>query len=327
MRSVTDAPSVGVVICAYTMKRWDDVVAAYRSTCAQEPAVAEIVLVIDHNTELLGALRREFPTACIVPNMDVRGLSGARNTGVAALRTDVVLFLDDDAYAAPDWASRLAAHFAEPFVQGVAGHATPNWDRPGAPGWFPDEFLWVVGCSYRGLPEVIAQVRNPIGSTMGFRRDLIERIGGFSSSVGRVGTHPVGCEETEFSIRMRQLDPQARIVLDPSATVFHRVTGDRRRLAYFARRCYWEGVSKAVVARIVGREDALASERRYVSAVLPRAVMRGLLRTVKGDLDGVRTSAAVVLGLGLTMAGFLRGRLAGAATGVPTAQVVLEEAA
>ena len=44
---------VSAVVCAYTLDRWPDLVAAIDSARAQEPPPAEVVLVVDHNPELL----------------------------------------------------------------------------------------------------------------------------------------------------------------------------------------------------------------------------------------------------------------------------------
>jgi hypothetical protein len=74
----------------------------------------------------------------------------------------------------------------------------------------PEEFDWVVGCSYRGLPAGEALIRNPIGSSMSLRRQAAVEAGGFRPEVGRVGTFPVGCEETELAIRLRRLLPWSR---------------------------------------------------------------------------------------------------------------------
>ena len=38
-----------------------------------------------------------------------------------------------------------------PTVLGVGGAAIPAWETA-APAWWPNEFGWVVGCSYRGQP-------------------------------------------------------------------------------------------------------------------------------------------------------------------------------
>jgi hypothetical protein len=307
-------PGIAVVICAYTDRRWDDLVAAYRSVLGQTPVADEVVVVIDHNPELMRRFADSFPEAKVVANDRPAGLSGARNTGIAVTVSDVVLFLDDDARADAGWISALTAPFADPSVQGVAGWAEPAWGDAGQPGWFPDPFLWVVGCSYQGLPTTVSDVRNPLGCAMGFRRSAIESVGGFSGSVGRVGTHPVGCEETEFSIRLRQLDPSARIVMVPQAVVHHRVSDDRRSVGYYLRRCYWEGVSKAVVSAAVGTEDGLESERAYATRVLPAAVLNGLGDTLRGRLSGLGRAVAVVAGLAATSLGFVRGRLSGTTT-------------
>jgi glycosyltransferase involved in cell wall biosynthesis len=285
--------------------------ASYTSLTSQTLSPDEIIVVIDHNQALLERFQQQFPEAVVLPNTGPDGLSGARNTGVQASSADVILFLDGGTAAGPRWVEVILAPFENPTVQGVAGWANPNWDEPGRPSWFPEQFLWVVGCSYEGLPTVQADIRNPLSCAMGFRRSAWELTGGFSSRVGRIGFHPGGAEETEFSIRLRQLEPSTRIVLVPEAVVLHRVFVERLTRSYYLRRCYWEGVSKAIVSAGVGSKDALESERSYTTRVLPRAFMTGLLDTVRGDLGGIQRSAAVFTGLFATTAGYVRGRLAG----------------
>ena len=138
-----------------------------------------------------------------------------------------------------------------------------DWSSPGRPAWLPEEFLWVVGCSYRGQPEVKAEVRNPIGANMSFRRSAFDQAGLFDSSVGRTFTssRPLGCEETEFSIRLRRLSPGARIIYEPQAVVYHHVDQSRATWRYFLGRCRAEGCSKARVSRLSGASAALSSER------------------------------------------------------------------
>src|SRR5205085_9263899 len=49
-----------VVICAYTLDRWSQLEAAVRSAQAQRQPVQEIVVVVDHNPELLERARRRW---------------------------------------------------------------------------------------------------------------------------------------------------------------------------------------------------------------------------------------------------------------------------
>ncbi len=299
--------SVAVVVCAYTDDRWDVLQHAYESLLRQTRSITEIVVVIDHNPSLLERARARFDRALVVPNERERGLSGARNTGIDATTSAQVLFLDDDAEAEAGWAAALSDVLGRADVVGVGGVAVPRWPAAGRPSWFPEPFLWVVGCSYEGLPRTEQDVRNPIGASMGFRREALALAGGFSSRIGRVGRHPVGCEETELSIRVRQADPAARVVHVPGAVVHHTVSDARVTTSYFVRRCWWEGRSKAIVSATVGRHDSLSAETGYVRSVLPRAAARGLHQLLAGDRTAAARTAALVIGLAVTVAGYVRG--------------------
>jgi GT2 family glycosyltransferase len=225
----------------------------------------------------------------------------------------VIAFLDDDAVAAPGWLGCLLEPYADPEVIGVGGTIDPLW--PGRrPAAMPAEFDWVVGCTYRGVPGTREPVRNLIGANMSIRRSVFDAIGGFRSDVGRVGTRPVGCEETELCIRARKALPGSRFVFEPRARVRHRVTPDRACARYFRARCWAEGRSKAVVARHAGSEDALSAERRYVRTVLPSGIARGVRDAVaNGDVAGLARAAAIVAGLVITDAGYSAGTFQGRA--------------
>lgn len=300
--------SVSVVICAYTFERQKDLFEAIRSVEAQMDAPDEVVVVIDYNDPLLQVVTDAFPGAVVVPNRETKGLSGARNTGVAVATRQVVAFLDDDAAAAPDWLETLTRHYADPAVAGVGGAAIPSWPSV-RPDWFPREFDWVVGCSYTGQPTEVAEVRNFIGANMSFRREVFTKAGVFNSAVGRVGKRPVGCEETELCIRVTHVIPGARLLLDPAATVSHKVAEERVNRAYYFRRCYAEGLSKAMVARLTDSGRALSSEKTYVSRTLPAGVVRGLGQALRGDSAGAARSVMIVAGLFVTGLGYIRGRL------------------
>jgi GT2 family glycosyltransferase len=301
---------VSVVVCAYTTRRWDDLQASIESVRAQ-PEADEVVLVVDHAPELLALARARWDDVVIVENAQRRGLSGARNTGVLEASGDVVAFLDDDAVAEPDWVRLLVEPFVDLDVVGVGGRAEPVWPAGGR-RFYSDELLWVVGCSYAGLPEGDADVRNVLGCTMAFRRWDLVQAGGFDLDTGRVGRIPLGCEETQLCIRLRQDDPDARIVLRPAALVQHRVTPDRVTWSYLLRRGFFEGVSKAALSRELGREDSLSTESHYLSRTLPGAVLRELGLVGRG---GLRRAAAIVACVAATVAGYVLGTVAGARLG------------
>jgi hypothetical protein len=203
---------------------------------------------------------------------------------------------------------RLTAPYHDERVVGTGGSAAATWDD-GRPAWFPREFDWVVGCSYAGLPTRPTLIRNPIGCTMSFRRAAILAAGGFRADVGRVGRRPSGGEETELSIRIVRLRPEARIVYVPAAAVRHRVPAARATWHYFRSRCYEEGRSKARISVLAGAGAGLASERSYVRRTLPLGLLRGLRNAARGDVSGVARAGAIVAGLAITFAGYVSGRV------------------
>jgi glycosyltransferase involved in cell wall biosynthesis len=301
--------SASVVICAYTMARWTLLQQAIESVLGQDPRAQEIIVVVDHCPELERLVDATYQRRVrVVENSSSRGLSGARNSGVSVAHGDLVVFLDDDAHAQRGWLAGHLTGYDDPDVAGVGGRVVAAWEDP-PPHWFPPEFGWVVGCSYVGQPTTAAQIRNPIGANMSFRRAMIDAVGGFSDQLGRVGTSPVGCEETELSIRMARRFPAARIMYSPTAVVHHHVTRARSTWGYFRRRCWSEGLSKARLARMSDPRTALQSERAYVVRTLPRGVRRDTRRAVETlDLGSLHRAFAILFGLAVTTAGFLVGR-------------------
>lgn len=301
----TADPATTVVICAYTERRWDDLVAAVESVRDQTVQAAEVIVVIDCNAGLVERAAEELAGVTVVENTGKRGLSGARNTAIDLAKGDVIAFLDDDAVAEADWLAQLLIGYRDARVIAVGGSARPRWPGGVRPDLLPGELNWIVGCTYTGQPTADSPVRNLMGCNMSFRREAFHLAGRFAEDLGRVGRTPLGCEETELCIRLRQASPGSVILFRPEAAVRHRVTPDRLTWSYLGRRGWGEGISKAQVSRIVGTDAALSTERDYLRKVIPAAVLRELRR---GSMAGVLALGAVV---SATSAGYLRGTVAG----------------
>jgi glucosyl-dolichyl phosphate glucuronosyltransferase len=302
--------SVSAVVCTHDLDRWDALTRAVESLRRQTSAPLEVVVVVDNNPGLLERVATELPHVTAVANAHASGLSGARNTGVTQTTGDLIAFLDDDAEAAGDWLERLVATFSNESVLGSGGRVVPRWlgERP---RWFPEEFLWVVGCTYKGVPSTSTRVRNLYGGCFCVRRTVFEQVGGFRSELGRVGSDGMGCEETEFCIRATADNRAAGFWYEPAALITHDVPASRVTWRYFRSRCFSEGVSKARLARLVGADAGLSTERTYVRRTLPAGVAHGLLAMVKrADLAEGAQAGAIVAGLAFTAAGYLRELLA-----------------
>lgn len=296
---------VSVVICAYTEKRWKDLQAAVCSVRGQSLRPKEIIVVIDHNPTLAQLARRALNDIVLVENGSSRGLSGARNAGIEAAHGEIIAFLDDDAIANPDWLEVLVSHYGSANVLGVGGRIEPMY-LGGRPAWFPEEFDWVVGCTYRGMPEAVASVRNLIGCNMSFRRTVLEVAQGFKVGIGRVGASLKGDEETELCIRSSQAIKEGVFLYDPKANVRHSVPPERASWRYLLQRCYSEGLSKAHLSRLVGAKSGLTTEWDYTLKTLPQGMGRGFVDfLVRGDLGGLGRLFAILAGFTATTSGYV----------------------
>ncbi|GHO81115.1 glycosyl transferase family 2 [Ktedonobacter sp. SOSP1-85] len=304
-----ETSDISVIICAYTERRWDDLAAAVSSVQQQTLPAREIIVVIDHNPQLFNKAQADLTGIAVIQNQEERGLSGARNSGVAIAQGQFIAFLDDDALADANWLMLFQQVLQDPHILGVGGSVVPLWVDHN-PSWLPEEFYWVVGCTYLGMPQNNAPIRNPIGASMCLRREVFESVGGFRSGIGRVGTRPIGCEETELCIRASQHWPVRQFFYQPQARVQHRVPGQRAQWSYFWSRCYAEGISKAFITRYVGTKDALSSENTYTFHTLPRGVTRNIKSVfTQHNPGGLLKAIAIITGLGVTAGGYIIGRL------------------
>jgi cellulose synthase/poly-beta-1,6-N-acetylglucosamine synthase-like glycosyltransferase len=290
-----------VVICSYAEERWELLVRSIESALQQSRTPDEIVVVVDHNERLLEMVDSAFGDSTrVVENLSSPGESGSRNTGTYLAKGTHVAFLDDDACADADWLMHLDDAFDSPGVVGVGGALLPKWVEA-APRWIPEEFLWVVGCSYRGLPRKRAEIRNPIGANMAFETSGVVGAGGFDSRLGRVGKHPAACAETDLAMRIVS-STGGVIVYEPAAVAQHTVPAHRATWTYFRRRCFAEGRSKAMLVRATGFRSATSSERSYVAGALPRGILTRMADAVRDQESGPLVQCLAIGGL-LAIAG------------------------
>lgn len=323
------ASGIAVIVCAYTVDRMPvlrRIVATLRAQL--DPLRDEFVLVIDHNEALQDAAILEFPGLTVVANSEAPGLSGARNSGVAATTAPVLVFLDDDAVPRPDWLAAWRSGLADPAVMLAGGGVQADWVIGAPPRWFPAEFGWVVGCDYLGMPESGSVIRNPIGANMAVRRTALLAAAGFSADLGRVGTLPAGCEETELGIKIGRSFGADAVRRTTGPMVDHQVPARRSTLRYLLSRCFHEGRSKKVLAGAQGTADSLASERAFVLRALRRGLFTHLAAIRVGD--GMGSARALTLGVGtvVTAVGYATGRavtrpivLADPVTGPPVVEL------
>jgi hypothetical protein len=295
-------PTVSVIIPTYTRARWDWLQECVASVRAQTVPPLEIIVVVDHNPELLEEISSEFSDVIAVPNIGGQGVSGARNSGVKASRGEVVAFLDDDSIAREDWLDILLRHIVTPGVVGAGCYSDGLWDAP-CPKWFPGEFSWTIGVSYSGLPKKPTAMRNVWTSAMLVKRSAFEIVDGFREDFGKIGNRSLP-EDTDLCLRIAAVQENAVWMWDPAKVMKHRVPAGRATFGYLMSRCFLQGWGKAAMARMDGFDESTSMERRFALRTLPAGVGRGLADTARGDVSGLGRSGAIVAALSVTMCGY-----------------------
>jgi GT2 family glycosyltransferase len=290
----TPRPAVSIVIPTHSLARWNSLVRAVASAKSQTYRPAEVIVVVDHNSEMYRKVRRDLAGVTVLENAYAKGVSGNRNTGAFHAQTSLVAFLDDDVTADPDWLGRLVVPFADRTVVGTGGAISPDWefDRP---RWMPDEFLWAVGGSYTGMPTETAPIRNVWSASMVVRRETFLAVGGFRVGFGKNGSQNRP-EDTELCLRMGALDGGHWMYV-PDAVIRHEVPARSSTFNWFLHRCYAEGRGKVQMADMHDGAKTLAAERAYVRS-LPRAVVRNLGAALRGQgVDHALQAGGVLAGV------------------------------
>jgi len=298
--------TVSVVICTYTENRWNLLLRSVASAQHQSRTPAEIFVCVDHNDALLRRCQQQWahdaaspPVPVVVLANKYRGRVGsARNSAAEVACGDIVAFLDDDAWADPDWLERLLSPYESEHTVAVGGAPMPEFEGT-RPGWFPLEFDWVFGCTYAGLPEKQAPLARLIGANMSVRRLALVEIGGFQSD-----DH----DDMVMCHRLMHLRPTEQIVYEPMARVHHFVPTERTTWRYFWRRCFFVNKGKVEAFRQMEGAANLSADLRFVGRSVSQGVSLGLRQTLTGDLSGAARAVSILVGIGLAGAGHVAGQ-------------------
>jgi glycosyltransferase involved in cell wall biosynthesis len=168
-------------------------------------------------------LARALPLPILLVHVPEPGVVGAENRALECATGDIILLIDDDAVAAPDWVARHLAHYNDPTVGAVGGSAD-NHDGRGnrnpiraAEPW--GEITWygrIIGNMHDQPPEW----RNRPA------RDVVHLVG-YNMSLRRVA---FDCFETGLKRYWQLFEADAclqvrangyRVRFDPSIVVEH----------------------------------------------------------------------------------------------------------
>lgn len=270
-----DHPAISAVLC--TLDRGPDIANTVASLLDQTLPRDRFELVLVDNGSppeyraLLQRLATEHAPTVRYAREERPGLSHARNRGIREARADLLAFADDDARVTRAWFSTYVDAFTRDPGVAVLGSEVRLVHAAPPPAWLEDWLLPYLGAFDKGdMPCALDGLECPRGGNMAFRREVFDRVGGFSPLFGRRPDSLRSLEEVEICLRAARAG--FRIGYVPGAPLLHLVATNRHQQAWFRERLHWQGRSLALL-------DAVHGGRWRLLARLPGQLRRMLLRS------------------------------------------------
>jgi O-antigen biosynthesis protein len=197
-------PRISVVVCSYNGSR------TIRNTLEGLGKLDypdyEVIVVDDGSTDATPQIASEHNVRLIrTPN---RGLSAARNTGLAAATGSIVAYIDDDAWPDPHWLQYLAWTFLTGPYVGVGGANIP----PSGDGPIAECVAHAPGGPVHVLTSAQEAEHIP-GCNCAFRKECLEAVGGFDLAFRVAGD--------DVDLCWRLLERGWKLGFQPAAMVWH----------------------------------------------------------------------------------------------------------
>lgn len=224
------SPSVSVVIS--TLNRALLLEKTLRSLEYQNYDNFEVIVVNGPSKDDTDNVCKKYAGHLVYGTIDAANLSKSRNKGISLSSGELVLFLDDDAFAEPDWIANIISGYDSPKIGGVGtrvyDHTGFRWqtnplliDKYYSPNFHRRPPLWAFEyADSQTIPHIL-------GASSSFRRDALIAIGGFDEEIEYF------LDESEVCRRIAEQGYTIRFI-DSGASVHHQfaagVTRDERRL-------------------------------------------------------------------------------------------------
>jgi glycosyltransferase involved in cell wall biosynthesis len=251
-----DIPLISVIICSYNRLKYIPGLLDSLERQTFDASKFEIVFVDNNSSDGTFEFCKAYSEKPDLKNFryifeEKPGLSHARNRGIAESRSELLVFLDDDALACPNYLEETLRLFSENHNMSCAGGKILPKYETARPAWM-SHFLEPV-MSVLDLGENIKEFSKnkfPIGANMMFRKRVFETIGMFNPELGRTGKKMLGGEEKDLFYRIRKADLSVYYL--PSAWIFHIIPDERLTRDFIRKQALGIGLSENIRAAATG---------------------------------------------------------------------------
>lgn len=179
---------VSIVICTYNRDKFIGEALDSLAKQTLAPENWEILIVNNNSNDTTESICKKFIEEH--QELDVnyvmerqQGLSFARNRGIEDAKYDIITYIDDDAYAKPDFVEIVYTYFNEnPNTVGIGGKIKPRYEIE-EPDWMNPYLYGVVSAVDHGEKILKYSKRYPVGCNMSYRKDMLKQAGGFNTNL------------------------------------------------------------------------------------------------------------------------------------------------
>lgn len=265
---------VTVIICTLNRSNYLDKALESLANQIFDPSSFEVIVVDNGSTDntkntVISKSDKFFNLRYIFEPQ--KGLSNARNTGLKEASGKYIAYLDDDAVACPKWLANMLNCFEtiKPSPSCVGGKVSPIWEAP-RPIWLADQLLgYLTIIDWSDIPVFIEKPRYIAGANMAFPKDVLQQLGGFSTTLGRKGKKLLSNEELDLQEKI--MNEGHAIYYDPAIQVSHHAPASRLNQEWFLNRLYWQGISEAKLE--LQKSPSSLVERLYLATKISKRII------------------------------------------------------
>jgi glycosyltransferase involved in cell wall biosynthesis len=232
-----------VTLTRYAEPNW--LLAETLESLAKQQNIVATVLMLDQQdnsetAELCNQLTNESITFDY-HTISAKSLSFARNEAIRLCQTDVLLYIDTDAIAAPYWAEQLGGVLIQSGVGVAGGKIIPKWHK--SPSFIQKSQVVLDQYSMLDLGGNNIEVKKVVGASFGLNKKHLGDVAIFDENLGRRDGKLYSGEESKLC--SDALKAGFKIMYVGSSVVQHQVLPERVKFSWIATRMFYQGIASS----------------------------------------------------------------------------------
>jgi glycosyltransferase involved in cell wall biosynthesis len=215
------------------------------SLVEQEQVIATVLMLDQKNDQEIIDFCQQNSTPNIqllYQTIPAKSLSFARNEAIRMCETAILLYIDTDAIATPNWAYELSEGMHKQDAAVGGGKIIAKWHCK--PGFLQKSPLVLEQYSMLDLGDDDLEVKKIIGANFGLNIHKLEKLACFDENLGRKNGKLLGGEET--SLCAAAIKAGYRVFYFGKSKVYHQVLPERINFKWICKRMYYGGYSRAL---------------------------------------------------------------------------------